>query len=89
MLNKKVIYTVITGGYDNLIEQPSVKGYDFVCFTDNPKLKSITWQIRPLPEGLEGLTSVKQQRNIKILAQETVFMRKQRLVYMLKKMTVI
>jgi len=70
MLNKKVIYTVITGGYDNLIEQPSVKGYDFVCFTDNPNLKSITWQIRPLPEGLEGLTSVKQQRNIKILAHK-------------------
>lgn len=70
MSNKKVIYTVITGGYDNLIEQPSVKGYDFVCFTDNPNLKSITWQIRPLPEGLEGLTSVKQQRNIKILAHK-------------------
>lgn len=68
--NKKVIYTVITGGYDGLIEQPQVKGYDFVCFTDNTDLKSETWQIKPLPEGLEGLTKAKQQRNVKILAHK-------------------
>ena len=45
-MNKKVIYTAIIGGYDELIE-PSFKpnGWDFVCFSDRD-LKSDTWKIR-------------------------------------------
>ena len=69
-MNKKVIYTVITGGYDNLIEQPKIEGYDYICFTDNTNLKSDIWQIRDMPEGLSDLTTVKQQRNVKILAHK-------------------
>ena len=69
-MNKKVIYTVITGGYDNLIEQPKIEGYDYICFTYNTNLKSDIWQIRDMPEGLSDLTTVKQQRNVKILAHK-------------------
>ncbi len=45
-MNKKVIYTAIIGGYDELIE-PEVKpdGWDFVCFTDRD-LKSDNWEVR-------------------------------------------
>lgn len=68
--NKKVVYTCITGGYDKLIE-PSVitNGFDYVCFTDNKKLKSNTWQIKELPNDIKKLvtTDVKKQRAIKIL----------------------
>ena len=65
--NKKVIYTCITGGYDSLIE-PSYVTYDFdyVCFTDNPNMKSDIWDVRPLPKEVEGLSQVKKQRFIKI-----------------------
>ena len=31
---KRVIYTVIVGGYDRLIEPQPFPGWDFVCFTD-------------------------------------------------------
>ena len=35
-MNKKVIYTTIFGGYDNLVEPHFVPdGWDFVCFTDD------------------------------------------------------
>ena len=33
---KKVIYTTIFGGYDNLVEpQHKPEGWDFICFTDS------------------------------------------------------
>lgn len=66
--NKIVVYTCITGGYDNLIK-PSIvtPGVDYVCFTDNPELKSNIWKIRPIPEELLGYSKVKQQRGVKIL----------------------
>jgi hypothetical protein len=45
--NTKVVYTIIFGGYDTLktpdIVSPS---FDYVCFTDDPELKSEIWQIR-------------------------------------------
>lgn len=51
----KVIYTCITGNYDKLIELPKLANsanpanqWQCVCFTDNPELKSSTWEIRPL-----------------------------------------
>jgi len=50
---KGVIYTTITGGYDDLIQHNCVNhNFDYVCFTDNEKLlkqKQVgIWQIRPL-----------------------------------------
>ena len=65
--NKKVVYTCITGGYDTLIDPKCISdGFDYICFTDNADLKSDIWQIRPLPNETEGLSTVKKQRYVKI-----------------------
>ena len=50
---KGVIYTCITGGYDNLIQHNCInQNFDYVCFTDNKELikqkQAGIWQIRPL-----------------------------------------
>jgi hypothetical protein len=44
------VYTVLTGGYEKLNEQPVAheSAIPFVCFTDEPDLVSDTWQFRPL-----------------------------------------
>jgi len=64
--NKKVIYTCITKNYDVLNEnQYYLSDYDYVCFTDNPNLKSELWDIRQIPNGLKILSPVKQARYIK------------------------
>lgn len=48
---RMVIYTAITGGYDNLREPSYVDPYcNYICFTDNQDLKSETWEIRLLPD---------------------------------------
>lgn len=44
-MERTAIYTAIFGGYDDLREQPSCPGVDFVCFTDNPSLRSEQWRI--------------------------------------------
>ncbi|MDO7881125.1 glycosyltransferase domain-containing protein [Salinibacterium soli] len=45
---KRVVYTAVVGGYEQLNDQPVAKesGTDFVCFTDDPDLRSDTWQLR-------------------------------------------
>lgn len=51
-----VIYTALTGGYDNLI-QPHVTNdsFDFVCFSDNIKKSRVgVWRIKPIPINLEN-----------------------------------
>lgn len=69
MKNKNVIYTCITGRYDPLIEIPyKEEGFDYICFTDDPTLKSNTWNIRLISDELNGLSNVKKQRHIKICA---------------------
>ena len=74
-MNKKVVYTCITGGYDNLIDPSYVtEGYDYVCFTDNLELKSKVWEIRPLPKETEGLSQVKKQRYSVILMNLWTYM---------------
>lgn len=65
--NKKtVIYTAITGNYDD-IHTPSVidPDFDYICFTDNPDLKSNFWQIRYM-EDLD-LDEIRKARRYKIL----------------------
>ena len=46
---RKVIYTVLTGGYDRL-EQPAVvdPSYDYICFTEKDG-KDGVWQLRKIP----------------------------------------
>lgn len=66
-ISDKVIYTCITGNYDNLLPQPLFSDYDYVCFTDNPDMKSDgIWEVRMLPDSLSHLTAVKQQRYAKL-----------------------
>ena len=59
--NKKVIYTTIVGGYDDLIEQPQYPGWDFICFCDKKSLGWKTaiglsgWKIIPFSNpGIDG-----------------------------------
>jgi len=46
MKSNKCIYTFIVGNYDNL-KEPKIytPGWDYICVTDNPNLKSDIWQI--------------------------------------------
>ena len=63
--NKVVVYTAITANYDNLYE-PQYKSdkFDYVCFTDNPDIKSNFWKIIPFPR--ENLDSTRKARYVKI-----------------------
>jgi hypothetical protein len=68
-MNKNVVYTCIIGEYDDIIEPSFITpGFDYICFTDNPKLESSIWDIKPIPENetLSTLPGVKRQRFIKI-----------------------
>ncbi len=62
-MNKKVIYTSIFG--DNYyLHDPEVKleGYDFICFTDNPKYKSDIWEVKLLPKMYDGVRDSKKPK---------------------------
>lgn len=50
-MNKKVIYTCVTGGYDNLLQPKCVfEGFDYICFSnDFHEAKIGVWEIRPIP----------------------------------------
>ena len=68
---ERVIYTVIVGGYDRLIEPQPFPGWDLVCFTDGrntglrAKLGLSRWDIRPLPG--DALDTFRHSRLPKIL----------------------
>ena len=55
-MNKKVIYTAIFGGYDQLPD-PTFKpeGWDFICFTDS-NIQSDVWEIKKVPAIYEDST---------------------------------
>lgn len=40
------VYTALFGGYDKLYEPVEPEDYEFVCYTDNPNIKSENWEIR-------------------------------------------
>lgn len=71
MQNKKVIYTAIFGGKDNLHE-PLFKpeGFDFVCFTDNKYLESENWNVRIVEPFLKD--PVRNARYYKIMAHKVL-----------------
>ncbi len=66
---KKLLYTVLTGGYDKLNEiPPSIfrsEQWDFICVTDNPSLSSDTWKIK-LVGNEDGLDPVRLSRLYKL-----------------------
>jgi hypothetical protein len=62
----KVVYTAITGDYDELLTPFYVNNdWDYICFTDNNDLKSDFWQIRKMKDL--NLDNIKKARNYKIL----------------------
>lgn len=64
-LDKLVIYTAITGGYDELREPLYVAGnIKYVCFTNNPDLKSDIWEIRYVADS--NIDNVHLARHIKL-----------------------
>lgn len=44
-MEKICVYTCITGNYDDLKEVRINEGIDYICFTNNKKIKSETWRI--------------------------------------------
>lgn len=68
-MNSIVVYTAITGSYDNL-KQPKVvdPGIDYVCFTDSiyGVRQNGIWRMQQIPKELQNLSSVKKQRIVKI-----------------------
>ena len=67
-MNKRVVFTCITGGYDELRDPKFVSPYvDYICFTDDSSLTSNVWKIKQIPCELKNLSKVKQQRLVKIL----------------------
>ncbi|WP_304125278.1 glycosyltransferase [Methanosphaera cuniculi] len=64
---KMVVYTAITGGFDDLVT-PSVinEDFDYVCFTDNPELKSDFWDIRLITGKENELDNIRKARRFKM-----------------------
>ncbi len=65
------VYTALIGRYEKLNEQPvaATSSLPFICFTDDPDLKSDTWQIRRV-EPLFGMDPIRSQRTIKLRPHE-------------------
>jgi len=68
---RQVVFTVLTGGYEALQEQPAAIGDDIdrVCLTDDPTLTSTSWQVRHISLALPA-DAVRSARRMKILAHE-------------------
>lgn len=64
--NKTVVFTCITGGYDQLIKLNYINpNYDYVCYTDNMSIDPNGWSLRQIPEKLKNLQNNKINRYIK------------------------
>lgn len=61
------IYTALTGGYERLNEQPVARGaaMRFICLTDDPALRSETWECRVI-RPVFAMDPVRSQRDLKI-----------------------
>ncbi len=61
------VFTALFGGYELLNEQPMAQQSDipFVCFTDDPELRSETWQMR-LISPLFAMDPARSQRDFKL-----------------------
>lgn len=68
---KMVVYTAIFGGYDHLKDPEFVdKNIDYVCYTDNPDLKSNIWEVIYVPEPLVKDSPRRSAKIYKILPHE-------------------
>jgi hypothetical protein len=64
---RRAVYTALIGGYEELNEQPVAKAsiVPFICFTDDPGLRSETWDVR-LVEPVLPLDPVRSARALKL-----------------------
>ena len=68
---KKVVYTIILGGYDKVKSFYKQNGYDYFLFSDDnsiKKIKNTNWTILEIPDEIKNLniSTVKKQRFIKL-----------------------
>mgnify|MGYP002620186677 CR=1 FL=1 len=64
-MNRKVIYTCLTGGYDRLVQPAAVApDWDYVCFTDRDGQEGV-WRLRKIP--LDSPDPVQRSRYPKLL----------------------
>lgn len=66
MNDRICVYTCITGDYDNLHEIVKEDGIEYLCFTNNPKIKSSYWKMVYI-EDEDNLGNMLLSRKIKIL----------------------
>lgn len=61
------VYTALTGQYEALNEQPMARrsSVPFICVTDDPTLRSQTWQVRPVAPLLPS-DPARSQRALKL-----------------------
>ena len=63
---KGVVYTAIFGNYEELIDPKFINdNLDYICFTDNPNLKSDIWKIKVIDDL--DVDNTRKARNLKIL----------------------
>lgn len=65
----KVIYTVITGGYDTPIEQPKQEGWYMVLLTDDKNIEAPGWKVIAFDPWSDP---EKHSRRLKIMAHEYI-----------------
>jgi hypothetical protein len=53
--NKFVVYTALFGGYDDLLDPATSSSCDYICFTDDPNLKSNVWEIKVVSSHLSNI----------------------------------
>src|SRR5665647_394091 len=61
------VFTTLIGQYEQLNEQPvaAQSGIPFLCLTDDPDLRSESWQIRPV-SPVFGMDPIRSQRDFKL-----------------------
>ena len=59
--NSNILYTSIIGKYDSL-KEPTIKtkGWDYVCYTNEPSITSDFWQIKPIPSRYQNIPDPKR-----------------------------
>ncbi|WP_409200102.1 glycosyltransferase domain-containing protein [Methanobrevibacter sp. DSM 116169] len=67
--NKLVIYTAFTGDYDTLKDPEFIdENCDYICFSDNPDLKSNVWEIRQMEDS--NLDDNRKAKQYKVLTHK-------------------
>jgi hypothetical protein len=66
-VSRRAVYTALLGRHEALVEQPvaAESGLPLICFTDDPELRSDTWDVRLVTPALE-MDPVRSARTLKI-----------------------